>query len=475
MNVADLAAQTLDFVRAELKAEAEVFVRHDISGLTRFANSFIHQNVATDVTSVSLRLHVNGRTASGATTRTDPDGLRALVSNTAAAATLLSPDNLWAGLTPPTGLPAESSVDAGLPVDEATAAATPAERAARVASFVEATTGLAAAGYCSTDHVVTAFANTAGHAGSGAYTLAEFDGVGRAVEGGADGVARQASTRLADIDGAVLGARAGAKARAGVDPVYLAPGVFEVVLEPEAVGDLLGNFGVHGFNGKAFAERRSFVELGAAQFDPMLSIVDDPLAPGVPSLPYDREGTPKRRLELVRAGVTCAVTHDRRTAKEVGAESTGHGEAGSEAWGPIASHLTFSRADGSDPADGGDPTQAPTEVDGPAADSDVASLVAGVRRGLLVTDLWYTRVLDPRPLTVTGLTRNGVWLIENGEVTRAVRNLRFTQQYPAALGPGRVLAIGRHARTLPAGWGFSANRARALRLAEWNFTGGAEG
>jgi predicted Zn-dependent protease len=171
-------------------------------------------------------------------------------------------------------------------------------------------------------------------------------------------------------------------------------------------------------------------------------------------------GTPKRPLDLVRDGVTTAVTHSRRTAAEAGAESTGHASLGSDVWGPIGTHLTIDAA-----SDG---------AQSPAA--DVAAMVEEVQRGLLVTDIWYTRVLDPRPLIMTGLTRNGVWLIENGEVAGPVRNLRFTQGYPQALGPGRVLGIGRCAVTQPThGFGYQSYRAPALRLASWRFTGGAEG
>jgi len=189
----------------------------------------------------------------------------------------------------------------------------------------------------------------------------------------------------------------------------------------------------------------------------VLSIVDDPSAAG---RPFDSEGTPKRPLDLVRDGVTTAVTHSRRTAAEAGAESTGHASLGSDVWGPIGTHLTIDAAS--------DGAQSP--------DADVAAKVEEVQRGLLVTDIWYTRVLDPRPLIMTGLTRNGVWLIENGEVAGPVRNLRFTQGYPQALGPGRVLGIGRCAVTQPThGFGYQSYRAPALRLASWRFTGGAEG
>jgi predicted Zn-dependent protease len=105
----------------------------------------------------------------------------------------------------------------------------------------------------------------------------------------------------------------------------------------------------------------------------------------------------------------------------------------------------------------------------------VGALVSGVERGLLVTDLWYTRVLDPKSLVVTGLTRNGVWLVENGVPTAPVSNFRFTQSYPQALAPGAVLGVGDTATMIPSIWGSSWWTVRALRLASWNFTGGASG
>ena len=460
MNVVDnVATRALDLARAELgpAAEIEVLAEREQAALTRFANSYIHQNVADESARVTLRVHHDGRTAAANTSRIDDDGLRALATRVAAAARMLPADRFWPGLAPP-------SPPAGRgPVDRATAEATPAERAERVKAFVTAADGLAAAGYCGTTHVESAFANSAGQHLTGAYTEASFDGVARATAGStpADGVSRFASSRLGDIDGAALGALAAGKARGSVDAAYLPPGEYEVVLEPEAVADLLGALALYCFNGKAFVEHQSYAKPGEAQFDPVLSIVDDPSAAG---LPFDTEGTPKRPLDLVRGGVTTALTHSRRTAAEAGAESTGHASLGSDTWGPFATHLTIDTPSGA----------APDGAQSPAA--DVAAMVKDVQRGLLVTDIWYTRVLDPRPLIMTGLTRNGVWLIEKGEVAGPVRNLRFTQAYPQALGPGRVLGIGRCAVTQPThGFGYQSYRAPALRLAAWRFTGGAEG
>lgn len=451
----DLAAKAIDLAVKGLGqgAEIEVIATEDRSGVTRFANSYVHQHMAEESVGVMLSVHLDGRTAAASTSRVDDEGLRVLVDRIAAAARLLPPDPEWPGLTPP-GAPA-----AGAPLDPAIIDATPATRTERVREFVDATEGLLAAGYCSTEWRSGSFVNSAGQSISAEYTEAAFDGVARAATEStpADGVSRLLSPFLADIDGAVLGARAAAKARASVSPTYLPPGDYEVVLEPEAVGDILGSLAYYCFNGKAFAERQAFAQPGVAQFDPALSIVDDQATGG---FPFDREGTPKRRLDLVRDGVTTGLTHNRRTAAEVGATSTGHAAPGDDTWGPMATNLTIEPS-----------------ATGPADTTDsVAALVARVERGLLVTDIWYTRVLDPRPLIMTGLTRNGVWLIENGEIAGPVRNLRFTQAYPQALAPGKVLGIGSHAVIQPNhGFGFSAFRAPALRLASWHFTGGAEG
>ncbi|WP_229400696.1 TldD/PmbA family protein [Micromonospora okii] len=463
MNELDLAARVVELVRklAGPAAEAEVVVTRSDLALTRFANSFIHQNVAESGVGVRLRLHAGGRTATGSGSVATPDGLTALVERAVAAARLCPPDRAWPGLAPPSPVPSAPAWD------EATAFAEPGERAERVRAFVAATGGLEAAGYCRTAYRVAAFANSAGHSAHGGSAEAALDGIARA--GGADGVARLCADRLADLDGAALGARAAAKARAAADPVELPPGRYEVVLEPAAVADLLHNFALWGFNGKRYAERQSFAEPGVAQFDPAVTLVDDPLAAS--GLPFDDEGTARRALTLVDAGTTVAVAHDRRSGAEAGAASTGHASPGAATFGPMPTNLHLSGPDGP-PATGGGTAETPL---GPVVDGETAALVAGVERGLLVSDLWYTRVLDSKSLVITGLTRNGVWLVEGGVPVRAVRDLRFTESYPRALGPGAVLGVGRRPVRQPDRFDGVWWDAPALRLAAWNFTGGASG
>ena len=426
-------------------AEAEVAVSGGTDALTRFATSFIHQNVADAAQRVHLRIALDGRVAEAVGNQTDDDALDRLVSSATDAARLRPVDPGWPGLAPPAPAPAIEHWD------EATAQAEPDARASRVGAFVNAADGLETAGFCSTNGEVVAFANSTGQRLSGRTSAAFIDGIART--GTSDGSSRAASVRVADLDGGVAGAEATRRANESADPSDLEPGRYEVVLEPDCVVDVLTFLALHGFNGRAVEEGRSFAKLGEGQFDASISLADDVEHPMSIGIPFDAEGTPKRRVELVRDGVTTSLIHDRRTAKALGAESTGNAVAGAGPFGALPANLVLQP--GSTSRD---------------------EMIAAVSRGLLVTDFWYTRVLDPRTQVVTGLTRNGVWLIEDGRVIRPVTNMRFTQSFLDALSPGNVRSVGSEL-TLVGGavFGLGAYVVPALHLASWNFTGGAKG
>jgi len=445
----DLAAAVLAQVRRQAGPDAQATVRVEQAALalTRFADSAIHQNVADERVTVHLRLTVDdGRTATAATTRSRSGALGDLVTATLAAARLRPRDPDWPGLGEPAPLTGTGSFD------EATAAASPDERAAGVAAFVAAAGGLSTAGFVQTASLTTVLADTAGRHLRGATTSATADGIARLT--GADGVARAMTGRLADLDCAALGARAGAKARAGVDAVPVDPGVYAVVLEPAAVTDLVAGLVSGQFNGKAVVDGTSGLRLGEQQFDPAIGLADDPLA-GV-GLPFDTEGTPAGRTELVRDGVPVGLTTDRRTAAALGRTSSGHAADTGSTWGPVA----------------GDPALAA------GAGGSIDDLVAGLDRGLLVSDLWYTRAVDPKRSVWTGLTRNGVWLVEGGQVVAPVSTLRFTQSYLEALAPGAVTVgsdVDPQPTRLMGPMGYDRVAVPALRLAGWNVTGNVSG
>ncbi len=440
----ELAEHTLDLVRQRAAdAEIEVTVRRGEEALTRFATGFIHQNVASEINHVLIRVALDGRNATTSIDGpADDESLGRAIDGVLEAARVRPPDPEWPGLAPKAAAPVVDHWD-----DE-TAAASPDERAARVRAFVDAAGGLETAGFCSTLAVHLAFANSAGQRLSGRGTMAAVDGIARTPT--ADGSGRDGSVRLADLDGAAIGAGAAMKAREASNPTDLEPGRYEVVLEPDCVANIVSFLLVHGFNGKAVEEGRSFARVGDAQFDPAITLRDDVTDPDMAGIPFDIEGTPKLPRDLVRAGTTSGLLHTRRTAAAAGVESTGHAVEGGAGWGALGANLVLD-----------------------AGPTPIGDLVGGVGRGVLVTDFWYTRILDPRTQVVTGLTRNGVWLIEDGKIVRPITNFRFTQSFVDALGPGNVRAVSRERALLSAGWD-SIYLVPALHLASWNFTGGAK-
>jgi predicted Zn-dependent protease len=441
----ELAEHTLDLVRRRAgDAEVEVTVRRGEDSLTRFATSFIHQNVTSEINHVLIRVALDGRNASTSVDGpADDETLGRAVDGVLEAARVRPPDPEWPGLAPRAEAP---DVDHW---DDATAGASPDERASRVRAFVHAAGGLETAGFCSTLAVNLAFANSAGQRLTGRGTMAVLDGIARTPT--ADGSSRAGSVRLGALDGSAIGAGAAMKAREASNPTDLEPGRYEVILEPDCVANILSFLLVHGFNGKAVEEGRSFARVSDAQFDPAITLRDDVTDPGMGGIAFDVEGTPKWPRDLVRDGVTAGLLHTRRTAKAAGVESTGHAVEGGAGWGALGANLVLD-----------------------AGSVPIGDLFGGVERGVLVTDFWYTRILDPRTQVVTGLTRNGVWLVEDGRIVRPCTYFRFTQSFLDALGPGNVRGTSRERALLAAGWD-SVYLVPALHLASWNFTGGAKG
>jgi len=437
-----LAESVLD--RIGDTAEAEVRVAGGGSSLTRFANSFIHQNVGEEGDIVSLRMALDGRVASGTTSNIDPVRLDAFVAGTLERCRVQPVDPHWPGVA--TQDPGGGPVDH---YDQATADADPTERAIRVASFVATGPGMRAAGYCQTSDAQIVFANSAGIRHEGRYTTAVLDGIHQTDRSAGSGHA--ASNRLEDIDAAAVGALAAQRAIDSADAYDVKPGGYEVVLSPECVATIGIFLTYYGFNGKFHNEGMSFVEHGANQFDRAVTLVDDAADPRAVGVGFDSEGTRRRRVKLIDAGTSRGMLHDRRTAAQAGAESTGHGTAGSEVLGPVPSALFLT-----------------------GGDRSVESLIAEVDRGIYVATFNYCRVLDPKSMAVTGLTRNGTFMIENGRITGAVTGMRFTQSFLAALGPGNVLGVGDDARWADSEFGPLIVHAPSLRLGAWHFTGGTE-
>ena len=403
--------------------------------------------MASDDDHVRLRIVVDGgRIAQASTTRIDDAGLERLVEGAIAAAHLCPRDPEYAGLAVPAALEEVDHHDAD------TGSASPDQLAEIVADFVGAGPDLESAGYCSTDADTHVLCSSTGIRYASRSTMAQVDAIHRAaaVDGPpTDGYGQTTSMRIADLDGRLVGDRAANKATAGANPIELDPGTYEVVLEAKAVAAMLLFPAWLGFNGKTHAEGTSFAHLGEQQFDERIDLFDDGTDPRALGRPYDAEGTAKRRIDLVRKGVTVGLAYDRRSALLAGVESTGS-SVGQDSFGGYPGDLFL---------EGGD--------------ESLEQLIAGVGRGLLVTDFWYNRILDPKTQVVTGLTRNGLFLIEDGEVTQPVQNLRYTQSVVGALAPGHVLGLGDDAQLVSNEGGIA--HVPSLRLAAWSFTGNAQG
>ena len=443
-----LAEEVLERALRIGATEAEVLVMAGDSALTRFANSEIHQNVAERRLTVNLRHVVGRRIAVVSTGKIDSDGLRSLVHRAASIARSCEELEDWAGLPAPTepGAPLDGSPDSAWA--SGTAEATPEFRAEGVRAVIDAadSAGLMAYGSFSTEAEAVAVANSAGIRTAERRTSSQLLTVHMSPDGGtgyAEGVSMDATT----IDAAAIGREAATKARASDHAVSIDPGDYPVVLEEYAVVDITDMLGYLGFSALAVQEGRSFVEPGRRIGSDLVTIVDDGADRNSLPAAFDYEGVPKQRVPLVEGGVCRDVVFDSQTAARAGRTSTGHGLPAPNPWGPFPLNAVMSA--GSTPRD---------------------ELIGGLDRGLLVTRFHYTNVVHPKLAMITGMTRDGTFLVDGGRIVGPVRNLRFTQSYLDALAG--VSAVSSTRKTIKGFLGAAV--VPALRIDAWTFTGVTE-
>ncbi|HEX5589315.1 MAG TPA: TldD/PmbA family protein [Candidatus Limnocylindrales bacterium] len=441
-----LAEDTIARALAAGATEAEALVTTQDAALTRFANSEIHQNVAETNIGVSLRFCLGRRIAVASSGRTDDEGLRALVERAAAVARTVEELEDWGGLPEPEGDQPLGGLPAGYA--EATAGATPEFRADAVRAVIAAADAVGALAYgsYSTSREGVAIANSAGIRAAQEQTSAQLLTVHMSPDGGT-GYAEAAATDTTKIDAAAIGREAAAKARATERAVSLEPGDYPVVLEEYAVVDIADMLGYLGFSALAVQEGRSFAEPGKRIGSDRITLVDDSADPAGQPMAFDYEGVRKQRVTLIDRGICRDVVYDAQTAARDGRRSTGHGLPAPNPYGPFPLNLLMSPGDASR-----------------------EDLIGGLDRGLLVTRFHYTNPVHPKLAIVTGMTRDGTFLVEGGRIVGPVRNLRYTQSYLDALAG--VTAVGRERKTLRGFLGSAV--VPALRIDGWTFTGSTE-
>jgi PmbA protein len=426
-------------------SEAEVMVTGDDSSLTRFANSEIHQNVAETSRSVNLRFVSGKRIAVLSSGRTDDDGLRLLVERAAAVVRNVEELDDWAGLPGPDG---SRGVRPAATWSAGTAEATPELRAEGVRAVIAAAdaAGVTAYGAFSTGADSIAVANSAGIRAAESRTTSQLVTVHMSPDGG-NGYAEAVALDATTIDAAAIGREAAAKARASDNAVSVPPGDYPVVLEEYAVVDITDMLGYLGFSALAVQEGRSFVEPGKRIGSDLVTITDDGADPAGLPMSFDFEGVAKERVPLVEAGICRNVVYDTQTAARDGRRSTGHGLPAPNPYGPFPINIVMS-----------------------AGSTSRDDLIGGLDRGLLVTRFHYTNPVHPKLAIITGMTRDGTFLVEGGKIVGPVRNLRYTQSYLAALAG--VSAVGSTRKTIKGFLGGAV--VPAVRIDAWTFTGATE-
>ena len=382
-------------------AEAELWVHRRRAAITRYAHSAIHQNALSDETHVHARAIVGSAIGTTSGSSLELTALRDQLAAAAELARLQAPNADWPGLASPAAYREPGAFD---PATAGIAAADQASAIGRICSAAGAH-GFRAAGTHSADVTEDAIANTNGVSAYAPATVAYLRALVLGDHGGS-GYADDLSHRASGVDPDGIATRAIEKCALDHDRTALAPGDYEAVFEEDAVAEILRILSITGLSGQAVREGRSFMTgaIGEAVTGSRFTLHDDALHPDQLAIPFDAEGTSKQRVALVEGGVAKGPVHDRWSAKAAGVRSTGHAaDPRRYGHGGHAGNLVMA---------GGSATR--------------SELIGAVTRGILITRFHYTNTPDPRRATMTGTTRDGTFLIEDGRITRALANVRYT-------------------------------------------------
>jgi PmbA protein len=389
----------LRLAKARGVPETEVHIDETIYALTRFANNAIHQHVAEQGLVVSIRTVQEGRTARVTTNKVDEDALRAAIDDCLSLASHQPKDPK---LLPMLGKQ-KYRVMRRFHASTANLTADERARAVKGACQLAEKRGQVGAGIFSSGQDQSVLVNSRGLSASYRHTIATFSITLQ--QGSAASWAKANSADVREFDPMQLAQVASDKAARAENPVELTPGKYTVILEPAAVLDLVG-FLFYDFAATAVADKRSCFSsrVGKSIFGKNITITDDAYHSQQCGAPFDGEGVPRQRVVLVDRGVVKNLVYSRRSAKQAGSKPTGHGFPLPNEYG-----------------------EAPLNLVVEGGKTSVEQMIATTERGLLVTRLWYIREVDPYEKIMTGMTRDGLFLVEKGKIVSAAKNFRFNQ------------------------------------------------
>jgi len=425
--------------------QTEVSFSSGNTSLTRFANNYIHQNVQEINTTIKVRSIFGQKIGTATGNSLEPASLKSLVEKAEQLARFQVEDPNFKSLPGP-----EYSYNPEtLPkVDEETYDSDPQRRAdaAGILCAKSAENKLIASGAFQTKGNEDAVANSLGLASY--YRGASADIVTVIMGDNSSGYAQRLSPRIADINGTEVAEEAIGKALRSANPQPLEPGDYEVILEEYAVSEMLAYMSYLGMGALSLQEGRSFMQLERPIMNEKVTIYDDGQDPRMVIMPFDAEGVTRQSVSLVEKGIAKNVVWDTYTAqREPGRETTGHSIGMQGDVGPIPGHLFIE-----------------------AGDSSKEEMLKDIKRGLWVTRFHYVNPLVPDKAVLTGMTRDGTFLIENGEIVGPVRNFRFTQSAVEALRD--VVSLSKTRMLLPNFFG--GNLVPAIRVSKFTFNSATE-
>lgn len=433
--------------------EIEVIFYATRNALTRFANSTIHQNVAEENIIVSVRTAFGQRTARATTNKLDDDSLKRVVQASESLAKVQQPDPDL--LSMPDGGEGARATHPTRHFAQ-TAAITPEQRAETVKKIVAIAekNKLTTAGIFSNSETAEGVFNSRGLSTWHTQTSSEISMTMLGAD--ASGWQKANSPDVANLDALALAETAAQKARESVQPREIPPGKYTVILEPAAVLDIVG-FMFYDFGGLAVLDQRSFLNnrVGTQVFGQNINIWDDVAHPLQSGSPFDGEGMARQKVHLVENGVIKRLVYARATAvrmkqserkDKVGPiQPTGHGFPLPNEIGEAPMNIVFGSSENP---------------------QTVEQMISSTELGILVTRLWYIREVDPYEKILTGMTRDGTFLIENGKIRHGVRNFRFNESLIHMLS--NVEAMGTPVRA--SGEESFDMVVPAMQVREFNFT-----
>ncbi len=393
--------ELLKIARATMKAcpaeTVEVTATATTLAQLRYAVGGVTTAGSTDRVSLTVHAAFGSRAGSATTEDITPDGI-ARVARIAADLAKITPAN--PEFMPPVKPQVYPKTFAW---DSQTASSTPESRAAKAAAAlaVAKEAGLVAAGYLEDSTEIVATVNNAGNSGTWKSAISDFSTTLRTPDGKQSGWAGMTSIHGADIDAGALARRAAAKAVAWRDPIELPPGRYTAILEPAAAGPLLDYFfgaldrREADEGDSVFTKQGGGTRLGETMFSEKLSVISDPADKRIPGRPWGEGGLAAQKFAAVDHGKLANLEVSRYWAKQKKLQAT-----------PNAGNLSLI-------------CEKP--------EKDLEALIAGCERGVLVTRIWYVRMLAPQTLTVTGLTRDATFLIEDGKISSPIKNFRLNQ------------------------------------------------